>query len=148
MFGAETSSTYPSQNMPPLISVLKLFRQLIIGDALVTMTPILSTTLSLIPSWSGTKTSLGALSGITVEVTHITPSPGSGFVAVQPVGSAGAVTLSQFSTHGGPADGVGVGDAPPGVEVAVAVAVGPGVPLGLGDGVPPGVGDGTGTPVP
>src|SRR5438477_2136311 len=136
MFGADTSSTYPSQNMPPLISVLKLFRQLIIGDALVTMTPILSTTLSLIPSWSGTKTSLGALSGTTVEVTHMTPSPGSGFVAVQPVGRAGAVTLSQFSTHGGPAEGlalaagvgVGVGDAPPGVNVAVAVAVGAGVP--------------------
>src|SRR5947208_16356889 len=133
MFGAETSSTYPSQNMPPLISVLQLFRQLIICDALVTMTPTLSTTLSLIPSWSGTKTSLGALSGTTVEVTHITPSPGSGFVATPPVGSAGAVTLSQFSTHG-PA---GVGDAPPGVEVAVAVAVGPGVPLGLGDGPGP-----------
>src|SRR5438477_5817559 len=137
MFGADTSSTYPSQNMPPLISVLKLFRQLIMGDVLVTMTPILSTTLSLIPSWSGTKTSLGALSGITVEVTHMTPSPGSGLVAVQPVGSAGAVTLSQFSTHG-PEPGVvavGVGDTPPGVEVAV--AVGPGVPLGPGDGPGP-----------
>src|SRR5437762_5212967 len=138
MFGADTSSTYPSQNMPPLISVLKLFRQLIIGDVLVTATPTLSTTLSLIPSWSGTKTSLGALSGTTVEVTHMTPSPGSGLVAVQPVGSAGAVTLSQFSMHGGPAEGlglaegagVGVGEAPPGVNVAVAVAVGDGVPPG------------------
>src|SRR5437762_3642448 len=131
MFGAETSSTYPSQNMPPLISVLKLFRQLIMGDVLVTMTPILSTTLSLIPSWSGTKTSLGALSGITVEVTHMTPSPGSGFVAVQPVGSAGAVTLSQFSRHGPEAAvavavgvGVGGGGVPPAVAVAVAVGVG------------------------
>src|SRR5437667_4503134 len=129
--GADISSTYPSQNMPPLISVLKLFRQLIIGDALVTMTPILSTTLSLIPSWSGTKASLGAVSGITVEVTHMTPSPGSGFVAVQPVGSAGAVTLSQFSRHGPEAAvavavavGVGGGGVPPAVAVAVAVGVG------------------------
>src|SRR5207244_7323361 len=104
--------------MPPLISVLKLFRQLIIGDVLVTMTPVLSRTLSLIPSWSGTKASLGAVSGVTVEVTHMTPSPGSGFVAVQPGGNAGAVTLSQFSMHGGsPAVAVGVADAP-------AVAVG------------------------
>src|SRR5437762_4914471 len=105
------------------------------GDVLATVSPALSRTLSLIPSWSGTKASLGAVSGITVEVTHMTPSPGSGFVAVQPAGSAGAVTLSQFSRHG-PA-GVGVGDPPPGVEVAVAVAVGPGVPLGLGDGPGP-----------
>src|SRR5438093_10738537 len=122
MFGADTSSTYPSRNLPPLISVLKVFRQLIIGDVLVTAATTLSTTLSLIPSWSGTKTSLGALSGITVEVTHMTPSPGSGFVAVQPVGSAGAVTLSQFSRHG------------PEAAVAVAVAVGVG-----GGGVPPAV---------
>src|SRR5207253_8138901 len=132
--GADTSSTYPSQNMPPLISVLKLLRKLIIGDALVTVTPVLSRTLSLIPSWSATKASLGAVSGVTVVVTHMVPSPGSGFDATQPGGNAGAVTVSQFSTHG-PA-GVGVGDCgggdPPGVDVAVAVAVGPGV----GDGPP------------
>src|SRR5437868_618841 len=76
----------------------------------------------------------------------MTPSPGSGFVAVQPAGSAGAVTLSQFSMHGGPpavavAVAVGVADAPA-VAVAVAVAVGAGVPVAVavavavGDGVP------------
>src|SRR5204862_849281 len=123
--GAETSNTYPSQNVPPLISVLKLLRKLIMGDALVIVTPALSRTLSLIPFWSPTKASLGGVSGVTVEVTHRTQSPGSGLVAVQPVGSAGAVTLSQFSTHG--PTGVGDADAPPGVDVAVAVAVGPGV---------------------
>src|SRR5204863_901933 len=129
MLGADISSTYPSQNIPPLISVLKLFRKLIMGDALVTMTPILSRTLSLIPSWSGTKASLGALSGTTVEVTHMTPSPGSGFDAFQPGGNAGAVTESQFSTQG--SDGVGLGDppgVPAGVDVAVAVGVGDGPP--------------------
>src|SRR6266446_2144097 len=135
MLGADTSSTYPSQKTPPLNSVLKLLRKLIMGDVLDTVSPALSTTLSLIPSWSGTKASLGAVSGVTVVVTHITPSPGSGFVAVQPAGNAGAVTLSQFSTHGtgdpaAVAVAVGVGDVPPGVNVAVAVAVGAGVPPG------------------
>src|SRR5438874_12277307 len=99
------------------------------GDVLVTVSPALSRTLSLIPSWSGTKASLGAVSGATVVVTHMTPSPGSGFVAVQPAGSAGAVTLSQFSTHGTgdpPAVAVAVGavDVPPGVNVGLAVAGG------------------------
>src|SRR5436853_6026909 len=112
MLGADTSSTYPSQKIPPLISVLKLFRKLIMGDVLVIVTPILSRTLSLIPSWSATKASLGGVSGATVVVTHMVPSPGSGFDATQPAGNAGAVTPSQFSTHGpaGLADGFGVGD--------------------------------------
>src|SRR5437773_4802084 len=129
--GAETSRTNPSQNVPPLISVLKLLRKLIMGDVLFIVTPALSRTLSLIPFWSPTKASLGGVSGVTVVVTHRTPSPGSGLVAVQPVGSAGAVTLSQFSTHG--PTGVGVGEAPPGVDVAVAVGVGvPGVGVETG----------------
>src|SRR5437762_6157583 len=131
MLGADTSSTYPSQKIPPLNSVLKLLRKLIMGDVLVTVSPALSRTLSLIPSWSGTKASLGAVSGVSVVVTHMTPSPAIGFVAVQPAGSAGAVTLSQFSTHG--PVGVGLGDppgVPPGVDVAVAVGVGAGVPAG------------------
>src|SRR5204862_7398211 len=118
MLGADISSTYPSQNIPPLISVLKLFRKLIMGDALEIVTPVLSRTLSLIPSWSATKALLGALSEVTVVVTHMVPSPGSGLVAVQCGGNAGAVTPSQFSTQGPP---------PPGVAVAVAVDVGPGV---------------------
>src|SRR5712671_5713731 len=111
MLGADISSTYPSQNMPPLISVLKLFRKLIMGDVLETATPILSRTLSLIPSWSAIKALLGAVSEVTVVVTHMVPSPGSGLVAVQFGGNAGAVTSSQFSTHG--PDGVGLG-VPPG----------------------------------
>src|SRR6266403_344674 len=126
--GAETSSTYPSQNIPPLISVLKLLRKLIIGEVLVKVIPTLSSTLSLIPSWSSMNASLGGLSGVTVEVTHMMPLPGSGFEATHPGGSAGAVTLSQFSTHGPPGVGVGVGagvGVPLGVVVAVGVAVAP-----------------------
>src|SRR4029077_16368741 len=130
-----TSSTYPSQNTPPLISVLKLLRKVIMGEVLVMVTPVLSRTLSLIPSWSGMKASLGALSGVMVEVTHRVPSPGSGFVATQPGGKAGAVTPSMFSTHG--PEGVGLAD-----------AAGVGVPCGVGDGVPPGVGVGPGPPLP
>src|SRR5471032_628512 len=99
------------------------------------VTPVLSRTLSLIPSWSGMNASLGALSGVSVVVTHMTPSPGSGFVAVHPAGRAGAVTPSKFSTQ-----------FPPGVGVTVGVAVGdgvgvPGGGVGVGDGVP-GVGVG------
>src|SRR5262249_20713951 len=109
MLGADTSSTYPSQNTPPLISVLKLLRKLKVALALVTLTCVWSSTLSLIPSWSGMKALLGALSDIDVVVTHSVPSPGSGFDATQPGGSAGAVTLSQFSTHGA-AEGVGLAD--------------------------------------
>src|ERR1700693_91351 len=125
--GAETSSTYPSQNVAPLISVLKLFRKLIMGDVLVIVTPALSRTLSLIPFWSATKASLGGVSGVTVEVTHMTPSPGSGLVAVQPVGSAGATTPSKFSFNTVPAH-VGEGDGVPAI-VDVAVGVGVGVPV-------------------
>src|ERR1044071_7135822 len=121
MLGEDISSTYPSQNIPPLISVLKLFRKVIMGDVLETATPPLSRTLSLIPSWSATKASLGGVSGVTVVVAHMVPSPGSGLVAVQPAGNAGAITPSQFSTHG---FGVGVTDEPPAVAVAVAVGVG------------------------
>src|SRR5438876_3059192 len=87
--------------------------------------------LHLMTPLSPTRMGLGAVSGVSVVVTHMTPSPGSGFVAVQPAGSAGAVTLSQFSTHG--PVGVALGDppgAPPRVDVAVAVGVGAGVPAG------------------
>ena len=72
-----------------------------------------------------------------VVVAHIVPSPAVGFDATQPGGRAGAVTASKFSTHGGPADGLGLAD-----------GVGVGVPGGVGDGVPLGVGDGTCAPVP
>src|SRR5678816_3515021 len=72
------------------------------------------------------------------------PSPGSGLVAPHPAGNAGAVTLSQFSTHGpdglglaptvAVAVGVGTGVPP---AVAVAVTVGPTLGVGVGIGVPP-----------
>src|SRR5947207_1969438 len=105
------------------------------------VTLVRSNTLSLIPSWSPIKAELGGLLGVIVEVTHRVPSPGSGFDATQCGGRAGAVTPSQFSTHGpdglglglGGIDGVGTG-----VPVAVAVAVG----------VLAGVADGTGAPLP
>src|SRR5678815_5374726 len=71
---------------------------------------------------------LGGLSDIVVVVAHIVPSPGSGLLATQPDGNAGAVTLSRFSMHG-PAEGLGLAD---------------GEGVGDGDGVPPGVGVGNG----
>ena len=56
---------------------------------------------SLMPFWSGAKTSLGGLSGSIVEVTH---EP-----LLHPGGRAGAVTPSKFSTQPmGGSDGVGV----------------------------------------
>ena len=96
-----------------------------------------SRTLSLIPFWSATKASFGAVSGVTVEVTHRIPSSGSGFVATQPGGSAGAITSSKFSTQG--PEGLGLADGD-GVGVA-------GVLLGVGVGVC-GVAEGAGTPFP
>src|SRR4029079_5709634 len=142
MFGEETSNTYPSQKIPSLNSVSKLFRKLNTAEALFTVTLIRSSTLSLIPSWSGTKASLGAVSGEIVDVTHMVPSPGSGLVATHPGGNAGAVTPSKFSTHG--PDGLGAtvavavgvgGGVPP--AVAVAVAVGPTLGVGVTIGAPP-----------
>src|SRR5678815_2703871 len=85
---------------------------------------------------------LGGLSDIVVVVAHIVPSPGSGLLATQPAGNAGAVTLSQFSTHGpdglglAPTVAVGVGTGVP-PAVAVAVTVGPTLGVGVGIGVPP-----------
>ena len=81
--------------------------------------------------------SFGAVSGVMVEVTHMVPSPGTGFDATQPAGRTGATTPSKFSENvvlhgvgvgvgvGGTVDvAVGVGDGVP-VDVAVAVGVGP-----------------------
>ena len=62
-------------------------------------------------------------------------------LAVHPVGRAGAVTPSKFSTHGGAGVGVAVG-AGVGVEVGAGVAVPPGV--GVAD--PPGVAVGVAVP--
>ena len=86
---------------------------------------------------------------MTVVVTHNVPSPGSGFDATQPGGSAGATTPSKFSEnagHGVPvAVDVGVGDAVAvAVAVAVDVAVAVAVAVGVGDCVPVGVDVGVG----
>ena len=99
---------------------------------LVIVTPGESSALSLIPSWSGTEALLGGVSGELVEVTHIVPSPGSGLVATQPDGNAGAVTESKFSLKMiVPSHGVGVGEGEEegeGEEVGVGETVGQGVP--------------------
>src|SRR5438477_12319035 len=140
MFGEDTSSTYPSQNTPLLIAVLKLLRKLNVAAAELTIMFRLSRYLSLIPSWSGIKASLGAVSGLMVEVTHISGSgiPTVPFVATHPAGSAGAVTPSKLSMQA--AAGVGDGDAGGGVGDGVTPGgVGDGgTPGGVGDGVPPG----------
>src|SRR6266513_2318189 len=81
---------------------------------------------------------LGAVSELTVVVTNITPSPGTGFDGTQPAGNAGAVTASKFSTQV-VAPGVGVGVPPP---PGVGVGVPP--PPGVGVGVPPPPGVGVG----
>src|SRR5580765_517266 len=136
MFGEDTSSTYPSQYVPPLNSVSKLFRKLNVAVAEFTIMSRLSRYLSLIPSWSTTKTSLGGVSGPMVEVAHISGSP-EPFDAVQPAGRAGAVTPSKFSMHAGCGDGLGLG-----------VGVGDGEPAGVADGEPAGVADGDPAGVP
>ena len=77
---------------------------------------------------------MGGVSGELVEVTHIVPSPGSGLVATQPDGNAGAVTESKFSlkmTVPVPLHGVDVAEAEgeaEGEEEGVGETVGQGVP--------------------
>src|SRR5438874_5779184 len=70
MLGEDTSSTYPSQNTPPLISVLKLFRKLNVAAADVTLMLREIRYLLLIPSWSGRRALLGGVSEVSVVVTH------------------------------------------------------------------------------
>src|SRR3982751_4870331 len=77
---------------------------------------------------SGAKASLGAVSGVVVDVTQGDSAPVA--AVVQPVGNAGAVTPSKFSPQ--PDTGVPVGVA---VGVFVGVPVDVGVPVGVG--VPP-----------
>src|ERR1700730_17088411 len=143
MFGEDTSSTSPSQNTPPLISVLKLLRKLNVAAADVTLMLREIRYLSLIPFWSGMKASLGGVSAVSVVVTHRVGSgiPIVSFIATHPAGRAGAVTPSKFSMHAGCGVGLGLGD-------ATGVGEGDGEPPGVGDGdgVPPGVGDGGGVP--
>src|SRR5262245_3741549 len=103
-------------------------------------------TLSLTPSWSAMKASLGAVSGVVVEVTHIVPSPGIRLVAVQSAGKAGAVTPSKFSLKTvGPQVGVGV-TVPPAVAVDVAVGVAVAAPVAVAVAVAVTVAVGVGVP--
>jgi hypothetical protein len=67
------------------------------------------------PAGSGANASFGAVSGVVVDVTHGDSVPVA--AVVQPVGSAGAVTPSKFSSQ-----------PVPGVPVGVAVGVFVGVP--------------------
>ena len=67
---------------------------------------------------SSIKASLGAVSGVVVDVTH-KGAPPAALAATHPLGSAGAVTESKFSLNTVPPQ---VGDADA-AEVAVAVAV-------------------------
>ena len=85
--------------------------------------------LSLTVAGSSTNASLGAVSGVVVEVTQSGAGPAP-LVATQPAGRAGATTPSKFSVNAvlqGPP--VAVGD---GATVAVAVGVGGGVPVAVG----------------
>ena len=85
--------------------------------------------LSVTTAGSSIKASLGAVSGVVVEVTH-RGAPPAALLATQPAGNAGAVTPSKFSLkeEHGEGDGVEVGVGVGGT-VAVAVGVGEGVPV-------------------
>jgi len=91
--------------------------------------------LSLTVAGSLIKASLGAVSGVVVEVTQSGAAPAA-FAATQPAGSAGATTPSKFSLKTMPVHGVGVGVGDSvGVGVGDGVGVGVGVPLGIGVGI-------------
>ena len=147
MLGEDTSNTPPSQYVPSLNSVSKLFRKLNTGAAELITTPERSSTLSLITAVSATNALL-SVSGSPVEVTQVGGGPTT-MVCVHPGGNAGGVTPSKFSVQ---AAGLGVGVAGGGVGVAGGadgVGVGtPGVGVGEGTGVIPGVGEGPHPPLP
>src|ERR1043165_1703388 len=105
MFGEETSSTPPSK----VFSKLKKLRKLscAAGDV-ITMLGV-SRSLSDTAAGSSINASLGAVSGVVVDVTH-SGAPPIALVATQPAGNAGAVTPSKFSFNTIPAHGVLVGE--------------------------------------
>src|SRR3982751_2051126 len=157
MLGEETSNTPPSQYVALLNSVLKLLRKVSCAEAELTMMLRETRYLSLTPFWSSTNALLGAVSDTLAVVFHVTPLSGGdpSLLAVHPVGRAGAVTPSKFSTHGGAGVGVAVGagvevgagvGVGAGVEVGPGVDVGAGVEVGAGVDVPPGVGVGVAPP--
>ena len=121
MLGEEISSTPPSQNSVSA-SVWKLLRKLRIEGLEIEMDGD-SSRLSLCTGGSATKAAFGAVSGLVVDVAHVGSVP-TAFDATQPVGSAGATTVSKFcEKNGGHGVGVAVG-----LGVLVGVAVGVGVP--------------------
>jgi hypothetical protein len=132
IFGDEISSTPPSQNMPSLISVLKLLRKLswAVAESIGIATE--STVLSLIVFASSINRLFGGEAGSVVDVVHMIGAgdgPGTVFVATHPAGRAGAVTVSKNSVklEHGVAVAVAVGvlvDVAVGEPVGVLVAVG------------------------
>jgi hypothetical protein len=111
--------------------MLKRFRK--VNTAAPAGTAIVGEINSVLPMvvGSGANVSLGAVSGVVVEVTHGTSAPLD--TVVHPAGSAGATTPSKFSENvAGHGETVGVAE---GATVDVAVGVGEGVPLGVGVGL-------------
>src|ERR1043166_1175905 len=145
ILGEDTSNTPPSQNVPSLNSVSKLFRNESTGAAELITTPLRSSTLSLITAVSVTNALLPT-SGFPAEVAHAGGGPVT-IVCVHPLGNAGGVIVSKVSVHA--TAGVGVGDEGGGVGVIGGTGVLPGVAdaTGVGVGVGrPGVGVGIGAP--
>src|ERR1043166_4778807 len=138
ILGEDTSNTPPSQNVPSLNSVSKLFRNESTGAAELITTPLRSSTLSLITAVSVTNALLPT-SGFPAEVAHAGGGPVT-IVCVHPLGNAGGVIVSKVSVHA--TAGVGVGDEGGGVGV-----IGGADGLGVGTGVLPGVADATGVGV-
>ena len=122
MFGEETSSTPPSN----VFSRLKKLRKVTCAEADVIGIFGVSRSLSVTTAGSSITASLGAVSGVVVDVTH-NGAPPIALVATHPAGNAGAVTPSKFSVN--EAHGVTVGVGVGGGVVAVAVGVGEGVPV-------------------
>src|SRR5215831_3124215 len=97
MLGEDTSKTPPSNKLLlPLRSKSKLCRKVTCATVEVIAIPGVSRRLSLTVPGSSTKAELGGESGVVAVVTHSAPVP-IALLAVQPVGNAGAVTVSKFS---------------------------------------------------
>src|SRR5204863_8627016 len=96
MFGDDISRTPPSKKLLPARSKSKLWRKTTCATVELIAIPGVSRRLSLCADGSSTKTALGALSGVAVDVTQSGAGPTALF-ATQPGGNAGAVTASKFS---------------------------------------------------
>src|SRR5262245_2191907 len=96
MFGDDTSRTPPSKKLLAVLSKSKSCRKIRRACAEPIAIPGVSRVLSLNAPGSSTKAAFGAEFGPVVVVTHSGAGP-TAFVATQPVGSAGAVTVSKLS---------------------------------------------------